>query len=250
MVKSITKLNRINPAGLNLDFRCLKSKMRYLLIFVVAAQLTACTTTSFELKNLAKSKIDMVADEFIAESRRLVLELMVKLYKRNPRELAKVSGIPIDGRLKLLKERRAQLLFKELGNRQGIDALELVFRPKFRGDRVFALIVGLGGMLRQAYGYREEMFMLDRLNDAALLASSHNVEVLAWRLKNDRNDNNSHYLVTSEYKGVVDNLSFERLFGKLIALQEMMARIVDGAGARAANTAVRAVSMVFVPLPM
>jgi len=224
--------------------------MRYLLILLIAAQFTACTTASFEPKSLAKSKIDTVADEFIVESRRLVLELMVKLYKRNPRELAKVPGMTIDRRLKLLKERRAQLMFRELGNRQGIVALELVFQPKYQGDRVFALIVGLGGMLRQAYGYREEMFLLDRLNGAALFTSSHNVEVLAWRLKKDRTDNNKPYLVTSEYEGVVDNLSFERLFGKLIILQEMMARIVGGTGARAVNAAVRAASMVFIPLPI
>ena len=89
-----------------------------------------------------------------------------------------------------------------------------------------------------------------KLTVPALLASAHNVEILAWRLQKDRTDNNEPYLVTSEYKGVVDNLSFERLFGKLIVLQEIMARIAGGSGNRVVNTAVRAVSMVFIPLPI
>ncbi|MFC1665885.1 hypothetical protein ACFL17_09745, partial [Pseudomonadota bacterium] len=89
-----------------------------------------------------------------------------------------------------------------------------------------------------------------RLNGPALLASAHNVEVLAWRLKNDRTENDEPYLVTSEYKGVIDNLSFERLLGKLIVLQEIMARIAGASDNRVVNTAVRAVSMVFIPLPI
>ena len=45
-------------------------------------------------------------------------------------------------------------IFRELDGLQGIDAMNLTFDPDFRGDRVFALVVGLGGMLRQAYGYQ------------------------------------------------------------------------------------------------
>mgnify|MGYP003133448583 CR=1 FL=1 len=65
--------------------------MRYLLVAVMLFTLTACG--SYELKNIAKSDIDLVTDEFIAETRRLVRELTVKLYKRNPGELAKVPGM-------------------------------------------------------------------------------------------------------------------------------------------------------------
>ena len=62
--------------------------------------------------------------------------------------------------------------------------------------------------------------------------------------------NGEHYLITHEYKGVVDNLSFERLFGKIIILQEMMARIAGDSDDRAVTGAVRAVSKVFIPLPI
>lgn len=222
--------------------------MRYLLVAVMLFTLTACG--SYELKNIAKSDIDLVTDEFIAETRRLVRELTVKLYKRNPGELAKVPGMTIDMRLAQLQVHRGKLAFAELGGRQETEAMELVFDPDFHGDRVFALVVGLGGMLRHAYGYNTEHFLFDSLSVDALLTSAHNVEVLAWRLRNNRQRSGEHWLVTSEYLGVTDNLSFERLLGKLIGLQEMMARVAGDADDRRVNTVVHAAGSVFMPLPI
>lgn len=222
--------------------------MRLPIVILLTFLLSGCG--GYEIKNLAKSDVDLVADEFIAESRRLVRELTVKLYKRNPQELRKTPGMTIDGRIAQLRENREELSFKELSYRQEVEALELVFNPYFEGDRVFALVVGLGGMLRNAYGYNPEFFMFDSLDGDKLLASAHNVDVLVWRLKNSRRDDGEPFLVTSEYKGVVDNLSFERLFGKLIVLQEMMARIAGDATDRQVNTVVHAASRVFIPLPI
>jgi hypothetical protein len=222
--------------------------MRLLLALMLSVFLVACA--GYEVKNLAKSDVDMVADEFIAESRSLVLDLMVKLYKRNPGQLRKIPGLTIDGRMAQLKVNRRELAFAELEGKQGIDAMNLAFDPAFRGDRVFALTVGLGGMLRQAYGYKPEMFIYDQLNATALWTSARNVEVLAWKLRNSRLPDGEFFLVSHEYRGVVDNLSFERLFGKLIVLQEVMARIAGDADDRAVTTAVHAVSKVFIPLPI
>lgn len=222
--------------------------MRLLLLLLLPLFLSACG--GYEIKNLAKSDIDLVADEFIEETRFAVRELVVKLYKRNPVQLQKNPGMTIKGRLAQLKVHINELDFPELGGRQGIDAMNLAFDPAFRGDRVFALIVGLGSMLREAYGYKAEMFLTDRLDSKVLLTSARNVEVLLWKLKNTRKPGGEHYLITHEYKGVTDNLSFERLFGKIIILQEMMARIADDSSDRAVTGAVHAVSKVFIPLPI
>ena len=156
----------------------------------------------------------------------------------------------IDRRLQLIGNQPGPLNFAELGGRQEIAALELVFGPEFAGDRVFALVVGLGGMLRYAYGYNPELFLFDSLDSDRLIASARNVEVLLWRLKNSRQAGGSPFLITSEYQGVIDNLSFERLFGKIIVLQEMMARIAGDANHRHVNRAVHAASSVFIPLPI
>ena len=143
--------------------------------------LAACS--GYEMKNLAKTEVDLVADEFIDETRREVIELLEKLYKRNPDQLAVIPGMTVQGRIAQLRTARGVLDFPELDGLQGIDAMNLTFDPDFRGDRVFALIVGLGGMLRQAYSYKAEMFIHDQLNGAALITSARNVEALLWKLR-------------------------------------------------------------------
>ena len=220
------------------------------LLFCLLLPLCLCSCGGYEIKNLAKSDIDLVADEFIQETRSAVRELVVKLYKRNPVQLQKNPGMTIEGRLAQLTVHRNELNFVELGGKQGIEAMLMAFDPDFTGDRVFALVVGLGSMLREAYSYKSEMFLTDQLDARVLRVSARNVEVLLWRLKNTRKPDGEHYIITHEYDGVVDNLSFERLFGKIIILQEMMARIAGDADDRTVTGAVHAMSRVFIPLPI
>jgi hypothetical protein len=105
-------------------------------------------------------------------------------------------------------------------------------------------------MLRKAYAYQTEMFLPDELDAQMLLTSAHNVEQLLWKLKNTRWPNGEHYIITYENRGVVDDLSFERLFGEIIVLQEMMADIVGDSDNRTVTGTVRAISKVFIPLPI
>jgi hypothetical protein len=219
-----------------------------LLSLFLSMSLTSCA--GYEVKNIAKSDIDLVADEFIAETRRAVQELVVKLYKRNPRELHKNPGMTINGRLAQLRVNRYELDFPELDGRQDVAAMELAFDPQFSGDRVFALAVGLGSKLRKAYQYKPEMYLFDSLDPELLRTSARNVEVLVWKLKNTRRPDGEHYIITYEYNGVTDNLSFERLFGRIIILQEMMARIAGDSDDRAVTWAVHQVPKAFIPLPI
>jgi len=222
--------------------------MRMLITVAVCCLLSACA--GYDIKNLAKTDVDLVTDEFIRETRAAVQELVVKLYLRNPAELRKTPGMTIEGRLAQLRVNRYELHFPELGGRQDVAAMDLAFEPGYQGDRVFALAVGLGSMLRRAYQYQPEMFLPDRLDPQVLRTSARNVEVLLWKLKNTRRPDGAHYLITHEYQGVVDNLSFERLFGQIIVLQDMMARIAGDSDDRTVTTAVHAVSKVFIPLPI
>jgi len=214
----------------------------------LATALSSCG--GYELRNLAKSDINLVTDEFIVETRRLVRELMIKLYRRNPRQLERGNASSIAQRLQQLSDTPGPLSYDELGRKQEIAALELVFDEGFRGDRVFALTVGLGGMLRRAYGYDTESFMFDSQDPDVLETSARNIEILVWRLKNNRDVAGNPFLITSEYDGRIDNLSFERLFGKLIALQDMMARIAGDAGDRRVTKVVHTATSVFIPLPI
>lgn len=132
--------------------------------------------------------------------------------------------------------------------------MNLAFEPDYRGDRVFALVVGLGSMLRLAYAYQPEMFLPDKLEADVLLTSASNVELLWWKPKNTRRPGGQQLIKTYEERGGVNHLGVERLLGEIAVLQEMMAEIVGDSGNRAVTGAVQgavqAVSEVFIPLPI
>ncbi len=203
-----------------------------LLLLAALMLLPGCGSSTpskpFQVKNFAKSDIDMVADAHIVALKRLMRELTVKLYKRNPRELTKgPPGMSVERRLHLLFDSPRLIAHPELGNRYGVDAVPLVFDAEFTGDRVFALMVGISGMLHASYEYRDEFFMLNEIDQQKLYNSARNLEAVAWRLGNLRLPDGELFLLTNAIdEDGTRNLSFERIFGKLIGYQDMMAQII------------------------
>lgn len=201
------------------------------------------------MNRLAKTEVDMIADTSLREMNRLQEDLLVKLYKRNPRELAKVRGMTIDQRRDQIFDTHGRLIFAELEMQQGTDALNLAFDPEYRGDRVFALMVGLTGMVRSTYNWKDEQFLFDSLDQQLLFDSARNIEVLAWRLSNSRGPDGELLLLSNSRPGEVENLSYERLFGKMIAIQDMLAFVIAGKWGRTINQAVfGAARLAFIPM--
>lgn len=200
------------------------------------------------LDSLAKTNIDKIADTSLNELNHLMDELLIKLYKRNPRELDKVSGMSIGQRRDQLFDAPGRLVFKELNDRQGTAALDLAFSQSYQGDRVFALMTGLIGMVRSTYNWQSEQFMLDSLDEQELFNSARNIEVLAWRLSNARDASGNLLLLSNSRPGEEENLSYERIFGKMIAIQDLMAFTVVGKWERGVNSVV--MKAVFFPMGM
>lgn len=231
--------------------------MRALVAFTALA-LAACAGGQFRPQTLAKTDIDLVADRSIAILERQLRELTIKLYRRNPRELQKRRGATLDARLHQLFSQPGELSFGELDNRQSTDAIRLAFDENYTGDRVFAVMAGLTDMLRRSYGYKAEYFVLDELDQQKLYNSARNVEILVWRLSQRRDSKGQLFLLTNEISPSttlrtgetgVDNLSFERLFGKMIAVQDLMAEITADSTQRTINRVVQGVaSMIFLPI--
>ena len=168
-----------------------------LLLVLCLMLLSGCGSQGFQLKNIAKSDTDLVADTHIQRINELVDELIVKLYKRNPRELAKVKGQTIHKRLRQIQMLPPSLSYPELGGKGSIDAMQLAFEESYHGDRVFALGVGMRGMLFKAYSEKYELFMLDSLDPQKLYNSARNLEIVAWRLKNRRDAGGRLLLLTN-----------------------------------------------------
>ena len=66
-------------------------------MLLVLTILPACRNPidTSSLNSLAKTDVDMIADTSQREMNRLMEELLEKLYRRNPQELDKVSGMSI-----------------------------------------------------------------------------------------------------------------------------------------------------------
>jgi hypothetical protein len=219
-----------------------------ILLLVLCLGLSACSGKGFRIEQLAKSDIDMVSDAVLRQLGEQLKTLTIKFYKRNPRELAKVPVMTVDQRLTMIFAESGQLRFQELGFLQEVDAMNLAFNAGFEGDRVFALMVGLTGMIRQSYNYDSDFYIHEDLDAQKLYNSARNIEVMAWQLKNKKNTQGESLIISSEYKGIVDNLSFERAYGKLINTQDLMTMIIADKDNRAINTVIKGTLSVFLPI--
>jgi hypothetical protein len=182
--------------------------------------------SSFSVKSLGKSDIDNVLDTHVQEIRGYLRELMIKLYKRNPRELEKSRYREIEKNVARVFDEQHNWKFEELQDRKSIDAIHLAFEQNFEGDRVFTLIVGLTSMIMAAYENKTDFYMLDKVDPQKLYNSARNIEIAVWKLGHDVDIGGQLYLYTNSLPGEVTNLSYERLFGKMIATQDNMAIVI------------------------
>jgi len=202
------------------------------------------------ISQIAKSDIDNVLDVHILESRKLLRELMIKLYKRNPREIKKSD-------LKLPEEHIVRLFdlehtwdFPELEGKYDVDLIRLTFIEEYQGDRVFSFIAGLMSMIMKSYNYKSEFYMFDSVDPQKLYNCARNLEVAVWKLGHDVDLNGELLLYSNSLPGEnVVNLSYERLFGKLIATQDNIATIIAGKKNRTIKTVIqRMATAIFLPI--
>jgi len=203
----------------------------------------------FKPSDLAKSDIDVAAEVHLQESLASSRLIMEKLYRRNPREWRRGGHASLDAAVDRAFDPRFEFRFAELGNVRGTDAIMLAFKPDYPGDRVFAYGVGLASMILISYNGKTEFYLTDALDAQKLYNSARNVEIAAWKLANAREANGQLFLLSNEISIEVSNLSFEREFGKIIAYQDVMARIT----AQRTNRTIRRVTQtlataVFLPL--
>ncbi len=220
-----------------------------LFLLLLFSPLSGCTTSpDFQVENFAKTGIDEISDIHLDQATQILKELTIKLYKKNPCELTKVPNETILTRYETIFECPAQTLHEELNCKTGTHAILLGFDPLYSGDRVFAIMYGLYTMILQSYNNNCEMFMLDLLDQQKLYNSARNIEILVWRLKKRQKPDGTSYLLTDNLDGESPNLSYERLFGKLIALQDTMAVIVSRRTNRIIKKAAHIVGMAFLPV--
>ncbi len=177
------------------------------------------------LSQFAKTDFDRMADVEFAESTLGFKTLMLKLYRRNPKELAKSTT---DTSEKMADwvfngDDQHHWQFKELDNKQGTEAIFLAFNNDYQGDRVLAYIVGLQTMMLKAHGGKKEFYLTDSIHPQSLYNAARNVEIAAWKISTSRNQKGELFLLTNEINSQERNLSFEREFGKIIGRADLFA---------------------------
>lgn len=203
----------------------------------------------FSIKSLAKSDIDGVVDIHVREVRRLLRQLTIKLYKRNPRQLVLFEGMTVKENMIRIFDLEHDWKFSELQNKKSIDAIRLVFDENYKGDRVFALIVGLTSMLMASYENKTDFYVLDSLDGQKLYNSARNLELTVWKLSNDVDSNGELFLYTNSLPGEPVNLSYERIFGKLIATQDNLALVIADKNNRTIKKVIQSMaSAIFLPI--
>lgn len=221
--------------------------MKNITLIILIIFLASCKNNV--LTNIAKTDIDIITEIHVNNAKENIEDLIIKLYKLNPIYIRKnekfnnVSEVIID-------------IFKDIDvkkiDKTGKDNINLIlkgFNHDFNGDRIYYICKGLYGMINASYNYKNKFYLTDpKLDAQKLMNTAINIETLVWRLSNSKN-NGELLIKTNNINKNKINLSFERLFGKLINNQENMARIISSQQGRIIQKAAKGiVSSIFLPI--
>lgn len=204
----------------------------------------------FNIANVAKSDTDMVVELAQGEVIKGLRHLTEKLYRRNPQEYRKAGLASAEAATARLFDQLANWQRAPMARGSWEHNFRLAFDGGYQGDRVEVLVSALTVMVMSAYNHRTEFFITDPGLDAQkLYNSARNIEVAVWKLAQARYPDGRPYLVTNTLEGQVQNLSFEREFGKLIAQQDLLALIIEDRTNRLISRALQSTATyVFIPI--
>jgi len=233
-----------------------------LVVVCLFFNLTACTHSPSQPKVVAgdpaNSGVYRLAksgtDEDVEIHQRIVMghlkRLMTKLYKRNPSIRHDKQVSTIEDSVELVFSKAHDDEYSQWRDISAADLVSAALKPEFKGqDRILAFIVGLRKMLMASYDNHTEFYYLTSIDQQKLYNSARNIEVAAWLLAESKNEHGQHYLLSDSLENERRNLSYQRLFGQMIATQDNLATIVSHKTGRLIKTVVvKAASLVFIPI--
>lgn len=205
---------------------------------------------AFSLRDLAKGDVDSVIEIHQQEMLGILRTLTAKLYRRNPAEWRKSGFADADAATAAVFAQLPHWRVSSQRQRDWQALLRDAWRPDYAGDRVAALMQGLLVMHMAAFEHQTEFYLLTGLDAQKLYNAARNTEAVVWKLSTARNPRGGLVLLSNgvDADGVA-NLSFEREFGKLIGIQDTLARVVEDKSNRAIRFGfVNAASMIFLPI--
>lgn len=203
----------------------------------------------FAVSNLVKNDADILTEITQRELLKSLRLLTEKLYRRNPQEYRKSGHESVEAATAKLFEQPTKWSESPLARLNWDENFKLAFLEGYTGDRVHAFMSALTTMLMAAYNHKTEFFLPDELSAQKFYNSARNIEVAVWKLSSARLGNGGKYLISNSVEGEPQNLSFEREFGKLIALQDTLALFIEDRSNRSISRVFQsATTFVFLPI--
>ena len=197
----------------------------------------------FELSSVVKNDVDLISETHQTVVFDAIEELAVKLYKRNPKEWKKEGHESIEAAVDAMTGDP----FPEVEGKTSVDCIRLAFDEEFQGDRVKAFIVGLETMVLVSYDDHRSFYLHNMLEAQKLYDSARNIELASWLVRTKYDSNDELFLLSTGGSDEV-NLSFERLFGKMINAQDMIAQIMADRSHRQIKKVIQAIATAFIPI--
>jgi len=233
-----------------------------LLVCLLALPLIACSgqaiqrkdgsssVRSFSIRDLAKSDVDSVVEIHQQEVIATLKTLTAKLYRRNPGEWKKSGYASAEAATAALFK---ALPYWQMSSQKTLgwaDLLTEAGQQAYTGDRVKAMMNGLLIMNMAAFNHQTEFYLLSELDAQKFYNAARNTEYVAWELATRRGQDGALLLVAnaSSDTGMTD-LSIEREFGKLIGIQDTLAKVIEDKTNRAIRFGVvNAAGTLFLPI--
>ena len=219
------------------------------MVSLTASINTGCSSSqhvkgeAFEISSVLKNDIDLVSETHQEVVFQALKDLATKLYKRNPQEWKKEGHDSIEMAVRAL----SMPPFPRVKGRIGADCILLAFNDNFEGDRVKAFIVGLETMVLASYNNSRSFYLYNILEAQKLYNSARNIELASWLIRTKKRSDGTLFLFSSE--GLDSrNVSFERLFGKMISVQDMIAQITADRSHRQIKNLIQTLATAFIPI--
>lgn len=221
-----------------------------LVIFSILSTLnTGCVSKGdvegrkFEFSSVVKNDIDLVTETHQTVVFEALKQLATKLYKRNPQEWKKEGHKSLQMAVRAITTEPFVLLNEQTSAEQ----IRLSFDETYQGDRVKAYIVGLETMILASYDNHRSFYFYHMLDAQKLYDSARNLELASWLIRTKHKSNGELFLLSSAGSDEL-NLSFERLFGKIINAQDMIAQITADRSHRQIKNVIQSLATAFIPI--
>lgn len=208
------------------------------------------STRGFSIKDLAKGDVDDVIEIHQKEVIGILKTLTLKLYRRNPNEWRKSGFASADDATADLFKQIPLWTVAPQKDLNWETTLRDLWREDFTGDRVKALMGSLLVMHMAAFNNNTEFYLLTEMDAQKLYNAARNTEAIVWKLSNAKNLRGDIILLSNGFDANgIANLSFEREFGKLIGIQDALAKVIEDKNNRAIRFGVvNLASMIFLPI--